>query len=79
MLDRYGLNQAEATNYEHLLVGMRNEAFSRGKPVEVHRLAENHQVSMPISKQIYGLVQLGWDAEECLRRLMSREQKAETS
>ena len=44
---------------------------------EVHRLAEKYQVSMPISREIYGLVQLGWNAEDCLRRLLSREQKAE--
>ncbi|MBT8061062.1 MAG: NAD(P)-dependent glycerol-3-phosphate dehydrogenase [Gammaproteobacteria bacterium] len=47
--------------------------------VELHRLAEQHDVSMPISKQVYGLLKLGWDAEECVRRLLAREQKAETS
>lgn len=37
--DRYGLNEAERREYEHLLAGMRNEAYQRGQSVEVHRLA----------------------------------------
>lgn len=37
--DRYGINSAERREYEHILVGLRNEAFSRGEEVQVHRLA----------------------------------------
>lgn len=47
--------------------------------VEVHRLSLQYGVSMPISKQAYGLMHLGWDAEECVRRLLAREQKPEIS
>ncbi|NND45499.1 MAG: NAD(P)-dependent glycerol-3-phosphate dehydrogenase [Xanthomonadales bacterium] len=46
---------------------------------EVHRLAQSLEVSMPISRQVYGLLNEGWDAEECVRRLLAREQKAEVS
>ena len=47
--------------------------------IEVHRLSQLHGVSMPISKQAYGLMHLGWDPEECVRRLLAREQKPELS
>jgi len=45
--------------------------------VEVHRLARKHQVSMPISTQVHGIIQKGWDPEEGVARLLAREQKAE--
>jgi hypothetical protein len=37
--DRYGINQAERREYEHVLVGLRTECHLRGRSVEVHRLA----------------------------------------
>lgn len=46
---------------------------------EVHRLSRQHGVSMPISRQVHGLLHEGWDPEECVRRLLAREQKAEMS
>jgi glycerol-3-phosphate dehydrogenase (NAD(P)+) len=45
--------------------------------LEVHRLATQHQVSMPISKQVYGIIHQGWDPREGVKRLLSREQKSE--
>jgi len=50
-----------------------------GAATEVHRLARKHGTSMPISRQVHGLLHEGWDAEECVRRLLAREQKAEVS
>jgi glycerol-3-phosphate dehydrogenase (NAD(P)+) len=44
---------------------------------EVRRLAELHGISMPISKQVHGILHLGWNPEEGVRRLLAREQKAE--
>jgi glycerol-3-phosphate dehydrogenase (NAD(P)+) len=44
---------------------------------EVWRLAQRHQVEMPISQQIYGIIHKGWDPNRSLRELLSREQKAE--
>jgi glycerol-3-phosphate dehydrogenase (NAD(P)+) len=44
---------------------------------EVCRLAERHQVEMPISEQINGIIHKGWDPYRCLRELLAREQKSE--
>jgi glycerol-3-phosphate dehydrogenase (NAD(P)+) len=46
---------------------------------EVYRLAKKYDVSMPITKQVHGIVHLGWDPVEGVRRLLAREQKAETA
>ena len=45
---------------------------------EVWRLAQRHDVEMPISEQVYGIIHQGWDPYQCLRDLLSREQKQET-
>lgn len=47
--------------------------------LEVRRLAKRHQVKMPISKQVFGILHKGWDPAEGVRRLLAREQKAEHS
>ena len=44
---------------------------------EVRRLSEQHGISMPISKQVYGILHRSWNPEEGVRRLLAREQKAE--
>ena len=46
---------------------------------EVRRLAIEHDVSMPITTQVYGILYEGWDPAEGVRRLLAREQKAETA
>jgi glycerol-3-phosphate dehydrogenase (NAD(P)+) len=47
--------------------------------VEVWRLARRHGVEMPIAEQVYGIIHEGWDPNQCLRDLLSREQKHETA
>lgn len=47
--------------------------------LEVRRMARRHGVDMPISEQVYGIVHEGWNPRQCLRDLLSREQKEETS
>ena len=44
---------------------------------EVWRLAQRHQVEMPISEQIYGIIHLGQDPYRSVRELLAREQKSE--
>ena len=44
---------------------------------EVWRLAQRYGVEMPISEKVYGIVHEGWDPHQCLRDLLSREQKEE--
>jgi glycerol-3-phosphate dehydrogenase (NAD(P)+) len=45
--------------------------------LEVRRLAKQYGVKMPISKQVHGILHLGWNPEEGVRRLLAREQKPE--
>jgi glycerol-3-phosphate dehydrogenase (NAD(P)+) len=47
--------------------------------VEVWRLAQRHGVEMPISEQVYGIVHQGLNPSQCLRELLSREQKQEVA
>lgn len=47
--------------------------------VEVWRLAQRHGVDMPISEQVYGIVHQGLNPSQCLRDLLSREQKQEVA
>lgn len=44
---------------------------------EVHRLAAQHHINMPISEQVNGIIHKGWDPVEGVARLLAREQKAE--
>jgi glycerol-3-phosphate dehydrogenase (NAD(P)+) len=46
---------------------------------EVWRLARRHQVEMPISEQINGIIHKGWNPNRSLRELLAREQKPERS
>jgi len=45
---------------------------------EVWRLSRRHAVDMPISEQVYGIIHKGWDPYQCVRDLLSREQKHES-
>jgi glycerol-3-phosphate dehydrogenase (NAD(P)+) len=45
---------------------------------EVWRLAERHGVEMPISEQVYGIIYRGLNPYQCVRDLLSREQRHET-
>lgn len=47
--------------------------------IEVRRLARKHEIKMPISKQVHGILHQGWNPGEGVRRLLAREQKAEHS
>lgn len=44
---------------------------------EVQRLAILHDINMPITEQVNGIIHLGWDPAEGVARLMARQQKAE--
>lgn len=44
---------------------------------EVQRLASQHEVYMPISEQVNGIIHHGWDPVEGVVRLLASEQKAE--
>ena len=44
---------------------------------EVRRMARRHGVEMPIAEQVYRIIHEGADPSQCLRDLLSREQKPE--
>jgi len=44
---------------------------------EVWRLARRHGVEMPIAEQVYGIIYQGWDPNQSVKDLLSREQKHE--
>jgi len=44
---------------------------------EVQRLALEHDINMPISEQVNGIIHKGWNPAEGVARLLAREQKAE--
>ena len=44
---------------------------------EVWRLARRHGVEMPIAEQVYGIIHQGWDPNQSVKDLLSREQKHE--
>ena len=46
---------------------------------EVWRLAKRHGVEMPIAEQVYGIIHQGWDPNQSVKDLLSREQKHETN
>jgi len=46
---------------------------------EVWRLAQRHGVEMPIAEQVYGIIHRGWDPNQSVQDLLSREQKHETN
>lgn len=45
---------------------------------EVMRLAGKHQVEMPITEQVYGILHKGGNPKNAVRLLLGREQKAES-
>lgn len=44
---------------------------------EVWRLAQRNKIDMPISEHIYGIIHEGLNPKQCVRDILSREQKAE--
>lgn len=74
---RFGLALGRGDSVEKAQADIGQVVEGINTSIEVNRLAEKHQVSMPISREIYGLVHLGWQPSDCLKRLLSRQQKAE--
>ena len=74
---RLGLALGRGHSIEQALADIGQVVEGVGAAAEVHRLAQLHSLSMPISEQVYGILYLGWSPEECVRRLLAREQKPE--
>lgn len=76
---RLGLALGRGENLRAALDEIGQVVEGVGTSEEVWRLGRFHQVEMPISEQVYGIIHKGWDPSEGVRRLLSREQKSETS
>lgn len=48
-----------------------------GTAAELKRLAGRHEVELPISHQVHGILHKGWSPTEGVRRLLARERKSE--
>lgn len=76
---RFGLGLGRGDSVEKAQADIGQVVEGVNASVEVNRLAEKHRVSMPVSREIFGLIQLGWKPADCVRRLLAREQKAENT
>lgn len=76
---RLGLALGAGRSLEQALAEIGQVVEGVKTAAEVWRLARRHGVEMPISEQVYGILHLGRDPHECLRDLLSREQKHEDS
>jgi len=75
---RLGLALGEGKGLEEALNEIGQVVEGIGTSEEVWRLGSRHEVEMPISEQVYGIIHKGWDPSEGVRRLLSRELKSET-
>jgi len=74
---RLGLALGRGMPVAEAVAGIGQVVEGVGAAAEVWRLARQHQVSMPISREVYHIIHAGHEPRACLGRLLSREQKAE--
>ena len=74
---RLGLALGAGKSVEHAVAEIGQVVEGINSAVEVQRLALEHDISMPISEQVNGIIHHGWDPVEGVARLLAREQKAE--
>ena len=74
---RLGLKLGEGKTVEAAVDEIGQVVEGVGTAEEVWRLAQRHDVEMPISEQVHGIIHKGWDPHEALRRLLSRERRSE--
>ncbi len=75
---RLGLALGSAKSVQQALDEIGQVVEGVGTCEEVWRLGEAHNVELPISEQVYGIIHKGWDPSEGVRRLLAREPKPET-
>ncbi len=72
-----GLKLGQGKTLEQALDEIGQVVEGVNSAAEVQRLAIQHQVNMPISEQVNGILHKGWDPVEGVASLLAREQKAE--
>lgn len=76
---RLGLALGSGTGLDEALRDIGQVVEGVGTSEEVWRIGQRQGLEMPISEQVYGIIHLGWDPSEGVRRLLSREPKSETA
>ncbi len=74
---RLGLKLGEGKTLEQALEEIGQVVEGVNSAAEVQRLAIQHEINMPITEQVNGIIHLGWNPVEGVARLLAREQKAE--
>lgn len=74
---RLGLALGAGTSLQQALDDIGQVVEGVGTSEEVMRLGERYGVELPISQQVHGIIHLGWNPSEGVRRLLAREQKSE--
>ncbi len=74
---RLGLKLGEGKTLQQALDEIGQVVEGVNSAAEVQRLAIEHNINMPISEQVNGIIHKGWNPEEGVARLLAREQKAE--
>jgi len=74
---RLGLALGAGQTVEQAVADIGQVVEGLSTSAEVWRLAQRHDVDMPISEQIHGIIHLGWNPNQCVRDLLAREQKPE--
>jgi len=74
---RLGLKLGAGKTLEQALEEIGQVVEGVNSAAEVQRLAIQHDINMPITEQVNGIIHLGWNPSEGVARLMAREQKAE--
>jgi glycerol-3-phosphate dehydrogenase (NAD(P)+) len=74
---RLGLKLGAGKTLEQALDEIGQVVEGVNSAAEVQRLAIQHDINMPITEQVNGIIHHGWDPAEGVARLMARQQKAE--
>ncbi len=74
---RLGLKLGAGKTLEQALEEIGQVVEGVNSAAEVQRLAIQHDINMPITEQVNGIIHLGWNPSEGVATLMAREQKAE--
>lgn len=75
---RLGLALGRGSGVDEAVAAIGQVVEGVGTAAEVHRLAHQFKVSMPISEQVFGIIHEGWDPVEGVKRLLARQQKPES-
>lgn len=76
---RLGVALGRGETVESALAHIGQVVEGIGTAEEVMRLAARHDVELPISEQVHGILFKGWSAKKGVQVLMQRELKAETA